>query len=239
MITYYSTQKHLETGNYPQPQNNKVLEVKNFNEKTKIEKEDIMAFGYIKYEKPLIAAAARTYGFIIAQYEPEETNNKIETEQKQSDITSMTDEKIIQAAIEKIKNQQDGWNDVLKNFLLTQLSEDIQLAKGVLDPLKNLQTCNNHLGKWAKKKMEKQTAAFNIKKGNMIGCAIKSEEVFSEAIHYFTDVKEEPELKAKPIITKGTKQQSTKSIENRPTIPIEAPKTKKEKIEAEFACSLF
>lgn len=237
MTKYYITQRPIGPGTYPKPQNNKVIEIKNFDKKEKIEKEDINAYGYIKYEKPLMPAAAKAYELTLAlaQDETKETikvNKK--TEQPITNFTAMTDEEITEAAIKKIQEQQDGWNDVLKNFLLTELPKDIQLAKGVLEPLKSLKTLNNHLGKWAKEKMEKNAAAFNITNGNIRGCALTSDEVFSEAIHYFIDVKEEkPEVKPinKPASTKPT-------ISNRPTLTTTSV-TKKEKIEAQYACSLF
>lgn len=235
MTKYYSTQRPIGPGTYPKPQNNKVIEIKNFDKKEKIEKEDINAYGYIKYEKPLMPAAAKAYelSLALAQDETKETieENK---ETEEPNLAAKTDEEIINAAIKKIQEQQDGWSDVLKNFLLTELPKDIQLAKGVLDPLKNLKTLNNYLGKWAKEKMEKNAAAFNLEDTKRLGCAIISDEVFSEAIHYFTDVKEE-NLEVKPI----NKPASTKpTISNRPTLTTTSV-TKKEKIEAQYACSLF
>ncbi len=237
MTKYYNTQRPIGPGTYPKPQDNKVIEIKNFDKKEKIENENISAYGYIKYEKPLMPAAAKAYELTLALAQ-DETKETIEvnkkTEQPITNLTAMTDEKIIEAAIKKISNEEDGWNDVLKNFLLAELPKDIQLAKGVLEPLKSLKTLNNHLGTWAKEKMEKNTAAFNVTNGNIRGCALTSDEVFSEAIHYFIDVKEEKkEVKPinKPVLTKPT-------ISNRPTLT-NTPLTKKEKIEAQYACSLF
>ncbi len=237
MTKYYNTQRPIGPGTYPKPQDNKVIEIKNFDKKEKIEKENISAYGYIKYEKPLMPAAAKAYELTLALAQ-DETKETIEvnkkTEQPITNLTAMTDEKIIEAAIKKISNEEDGWNDVLKNFLLTELPKDIQLAKGVLEPLKSLKTLNNHLGTWAKEKMEKNAAAFNVTNGNIRGCALTSDEVFSEAIHYFIDVKEE-KLEVKPI----NKPASTKpTISNRPTLTTTSV-TKKEKIEAQYACSLF
>lgn len=232
MTTYYSTQRPIGPGTYPKPQNNKVIEIKNFDKKEKIEKEDINAYGYIKYEKPLMPAAAKTYELTLALALEKTIEENKETEQP--NLAAKTDEEIINAAIKKIQEQQDGWNDVLKNFLLTELPKDIQLAKGVLEPLKSLKTLNNHLGKWAKEKMEKNAAAFNLEDTKRLGCAIISDEVFSEAIHYFIDVKEE-KTEVKPI----NKPTSTKpTISNRPTLTTTSV-TKKEKIEAQYACSLF
>lgn len=237
MTKYYNTQRPIGSGTYPKPQDNKVIEIKNFDKKEKIENENISAYGYIKYEKPLMPAAAKAYELTLALAQ-DETKETIEvnkkTEQPITNLTAMTDEKIIEAAIKKISNEEDGWNDVLKNFLLAELPKDIQLAKGVLEPLKSLKSLNNHLGKWAKEKMEKNAAAFNLEDTKRLGCAIISDEVFSEAIHYFTDVKEE-KLEVKPI----NKPASTKpTISNRPTLTTTSV-TKKEKIEAQYACSLF
>lgn len=234
MTTYYSTQRPIGPGTYPKPQDNKVIEIKNFDKKEKIN-ENISAYGYIKYEKPLMPAAAKTYELTLA-LALDETEKTIEEnkETEQPNLAAKTDEEIINAAIKKIQEQQDGWNDILKNFLLEQIPKDIQLAKGILEPLKNLKTCNNHLGKWAKEKMEKNAAAFNVTNGNIRGCALTSDEVFSEAIHYFIDIKEE-KLEVKPI----NKPASTKpTISNRPTLTTTSV-TKKEKIEAQYACSLF
>lgn len=237
MTKYYNTQRPIGPGTYPKPQDNKIIEIKNFDKKEKIENENISAYGYIKYEKPLMPAAAKAYELTLALAQ-DETKETIEvnkkTEQPITNLTAMTDEKIIEAAIKKISNKEDGWNDVLKNFLLAELPKDIQLAKGVLEPLKSLKSLNNHLGKWAKEKMEKNAAAFNITNGNIRGCALTSDEVFSEAIHYFIDVKEE-KTEVKPI----NKPASTKpTILNRPTLTTTSV-TKKEKIEAQYACSLF
>lgn len=237
MTKYYNTQRPIGPGTYPKPQDNKVIEIKNFDKKEKIENENISAYGYIKYEKPLMPAAAKAYELTLALAQ-DETKETIEvnkkTEQPITNLTAMTDEKIIEAAIKKISNEEDGWNDVLKNFLLAELPKDIQLAKGVLEPLKSLKSLNNHLGKWAKEKIEKNAAAFNITNGNIRGCALTSDEVFSEAIHYFIDVKEE-KTEVKPI----NKPTSTKpTISNRPTLTTTSV-TKKEKIGAQYACSLF
>lgn len=156
MTTYYSTQRPIGPGTYPKPQDNKVIEIKNFDKKEKIENENISAYGYIKYEKPLMPAAAKTYELTLA-LALDETEKTIEEnkETEQPNLAAKTDEEIIEAAIKKISNKEDGWNNVLKNFLLAELPKDIQLAKGVLEPLKNSKSLNNHLGKWAKEKMEK------------------------------------------------------------------------------------
>ena len=232
MTKYYSTQRPIGPGTYPKPQDNKVIEIKNFNKKEKIENENISAYGYIKYEKPLMPAAVKAYELTLAQNETKETI-EVNKKSEQPNLAAMTDEEIIEAAINKISNEEDGWSNVLKNFLLAEIPKDIQIAKGVLEPLKSLKTLNNHLGKWAKEKIEKNAAAFNLENTKGQGCAIISDEVFSEAIHYFIDVEEKPEVKPinKPAPTKPT-------ISNRPTLTT-TPLTKKEKIEAQYACTLF
>lgn len=44
MTTYYSTQRPIGPGTYPKPQENKVIEIKNFAKKEKIENENISAY---------------------------------------------------------------------------------------------------------------------------------------------------------------------------------------------------
>ena len=122
MTKYYSTQRPIGPGTYPKPQDNNIIEIKNFNKKEKIEKEDINAYGYIVYEKPLMPAAARTYELTLALAdETEKIEENKKAEQPITNLNTMTDEEIIEAAIKKIQEQQDGWNDVLKNFLLEQI----------------------------------------------------------------------------------------------------------------------
>ena len=75
MTTYYSTQRPIGPGTYPKPQENKVIEIKNFAKKEKIENENISAYGYIKYEKPLMPAAAKL--IICCQGIPASTRNFI------------------------------------------------------------------------------------------------------------------------------------------------------------------
>lgn len=50
---YYSTQRPVMPGGYPKPQNNEVLEIKNFDNKKFVEEVGCQAWGYIEYEKPL------------------------------------------------------------------------------------------------------------------------------------------------------------------------------------------
>lgn len=50
---YYSTQRPVMPGSYPKPENNKVEEICNFDNKTYSEEIQTDAWGYIEYEKPL------------------------------------------------------------------------------------------------------------------------------------------------------------------------------------------
>lgn len=96
MTKYYNTQRPIGPGTYPKPQDNKVIEIKNFDKKEKIENENISAYGYIKYEKPLMPAAAKAYELTLALAQ-DETKETIEvnkkTEQPITNLTAMTDEK--------------------------------------------------------------------------------------------------------------------------------------------------
>lgn len=132
------------------------------------------------------------------------------------------EEKIINA-MEKLKNEpcKDAM-DRLKKMVLSELEkEDIQLAEGVLAPLKSMQSCWKHIVEWARKK------AIN-------NCAmIEDAEVLSEAIHYFVDVEEKAPEKIRPV-------SSTPKCtpENRPKITSVTSKTTKDKAE-EAIISLF
>lgn len=50
---YYSTQRPVMPGSYPEPRNNKVLKIENFDHKKFVEEVDRPAWGFIEYEKPL------------------------------------------------------------------------------------------------------------------------------------------------------------------------------------------
>lgn len=231
MTTYYSTQRPIDIGTYPKPSDNEILEIKNFDEKKEIKEENIMAYGYIRYEKPLIPAAARTYELTQANTEP-----KVNTTAEEAVIE---DKDAIQQAITKIQDEDDGWCGLLKNFLIERLkADDMQLAQGILDKNKNFKTCNKHLYKWVFETMnvmEKERT--QVGKARGVGVPVEHEKVYSEAIHYFTEVEEKPE---EEVIAKPTTfKPNTPNTENRPPITATAPMTKKEKMEAQFACSLF
>ena len=228
MTTYYSTQRPIDIGTYPKPIDNKVLEIKNFDEKKEIKEENIMAFGYIRYEKPLIPAAAKTYELKQASIEPNAGTTQAVNENAENNI--------IEKAILKIQDEEDGWCGLLKNFLIEQLkadTPDMQLAQGILDENKNFQTCNKHLYKWVFETMnvmEKERTQVGNARG--VGVPVEHKKVYSEAIHYFTEVEEKPE----EVPVKPTTKPNT---EYHPPITATAPMTKKEKMEAQFACSLF
>ena len=50
---YYSKSRPVMPGSYPKPENNSVVEILNFDNKTFVEEVQKAAWGYIEYEKPL------------------------------------------------------------------------------------------------------------------------------------------------------------------------------------------
>ena len=52
-MRYYSTQRPISPGSFPQRTWNKVLEIHNFDQKTYCEEIGREAWGYIDYEKPI------------------------------------------------------------------------------------------------------------------------------------------------------------------------------------------
>lgn len=121
MTTYYSTQRPIGPGTYPKPQNNKVIEIKNFDKKEKIEKEDINAYAYIKYEKPLMPAAAKTYELTLALALEKTIEENKETEQP--NLAAKTDEEIINAAIKKIQEQRRWMERCIKKLSTRRTSK--------------------------------------------------------------------------------------------------------------------
>ena len=229
MATYYSTQRPIDLGTYPKPADNNVLEIKNFDKKTEIKNENIMAYGYIVYDKPLIPAAARTYELVQAQFENDSPEYEEMTNNKKLPIS---DEEIINAAIKKISAEDDGyWGGQMQKKMLEIIPNDVQLAQGILDPLKNFKTCNNYIEQWAKKWALKN---IKVQSGRVNRVSISDDIVYAEVIHYFTEV-EEKEVN-KPLEKTANDKAS---ISNRPSFETEKPMTKKEKAEAQFACSLF
>ena len=51
-MKYYSTQHPITPGKFPEPQDNKVLEIVNFNELTYCDEPERDCWGYINYENP-------------------------------------------------------------------------------------------------------------------------------------------------------------------------------------------
>lgn len=60
-MRYYSTQRPVGPGTFPQPAWNKVLEIHNFDSKTYCEELGREAWGYIDYEQPLATEQAASY----------------------------------------------------------------------------------------------------------------------------------------------------------------------------------
>lgn len=60
-MRYYSTQRPVGPGTFPQPEGNKVLEIVNFDGKTYFEEISREAWGYIDYERPLTPGEAEKW----------------------------------------------------------------------------------------------------------------------------------------------------------------------------------
>lgn len=131
-------------------------------------------------------------------------------------------DKTILKAKEKLINEKcEGMALILKKELISLIENDPALAEGVLNPLKNMQTCIKHLYKWASDK--------NTKKEKVL--AIDHKSVYSEMIHYFLEVEEKKE-EPKPTTI-------TKTIENKPIQTIQPQSKIKKKEEVEYTCTLF
>jgi len=52
-VRYYSTQRPVAPGTFPKPAGNKVLEIRNYDDKTYCEELGREAWGYVEYERPL------------------------------------------------------------------------------------------------------------------------------------------------------------------------------------------
>lgn len=66
-MRYYSTQRPVGPGTFPQQEWNKVLEIHNFDHKTYCEEIGREAWGYIDYEKPLARYDSNSYELVPAQ----------------------------------------------------------------------------------------------------------------------------------------------------------------------------
>lgn len=60
-MRYYSTQRPVGPGTFPQPEGNKVVELHNFDSKTYCEEISREAWGYIDYEQALSPEQAASY----------------------------------------------------------------------------------------------------------------------------------------------------------------------------------
>ena len=58
---YYSTQRPVDIGTFPKPQDNKVVEIVNFDKRIPVENGTMRAWGYIEYQKPLTEQQADDY----------------------------------------------------------------------------------------------------------------------------------------------------------------------------------
>ena len=63
-MRYYSTQRPIAPGTFPEPEGNKVLEIVNFEERTYCKESNRDCWGYIDYEKPLSEKEAASYELI-------------------------------------------------------------------------------------------------------------------------------------------------------------------------------
>jgi hypothetical protein len=66
-MRYYSTQRPVGPGTFPQPKENKVLEIVNFDERTYCKESGRDCCGYIDYEKPLSEKEAVSYELVREQ----------------------------------------------------------------------------------------------------------------------------------------------------------------------------
>ena len=66
-MRYYSTQRPVGPGTFPQPKENKVLEIVNFDERTYCKESGRDCWGYIDYEKPLSEKEAVSYELVREQ----------------------------------------------------------------------------------------------------------------------------------------------------------------------------
>lgn len=72
----YYAQRPLAPGTFPKPQDNKVLSVTNYDERTYIPALMKKAWGYIEYEEPLANAEAEAYE-LVKDEPKEERKNRI------------------------------------------------------------------------------------------------------------------------------------------------------------------
>ena len=63
-MRYYSTQRPVAPGTFPQPKGNKILEIHNFDERIYCREPGRDCWGYIEYEKPLTEKEANDYELV-------------------------------------------------------------------------------------------------------------------------------------------------------------------------------
>lgn len=64
---YYCTQRPPSPGTIPKPEKGEILEVKDFGHRYFVAGEDIMAWGYVEYSRPLTQKQASDYEFVRAK----------------------------------------------------------------------------------------------------------------------------------------------------------------------------
>ncbi len=66
-MRYYSTQRPIMPGSFPELDDNKVVEIHNFDKREAVEGINRMAWGWIEYEKPLPESVAKDYELTAAK----------------------------------------------------------------------------------------------------------------------------------------------------------------------------
>lgn len=64
MYAYYSSLRPIGPGTFPKPEGNRIIKIKNYDTRTQTPIEDVLAWGYIVYEKPLLLTLASQYELI-------------------------------------------------------------------------------------------------------------------------------------------------------------------------------
>lgn len=63
-MRYYNPKHHITPGTYPEPDDNKILKIVNFDKLTYCDEPGRDCWGYIEYEKPLSEKQASAYGLV-------------------------------------------------------------------------------------------------------------------------------------------------------------------------------
>lgn len=61
MYRYYSTLRSVEIGTFPKPEDNRPMEIRNFETRIEVENGAFKAWGYVDYLKPLTVEQIREY----------------------------------------------------------------------------------------------------------------------------------------------------------------------------------